>query len=112
VTRAGEAFVTRATLQGAVVVRVEGELDMSTSAGFEEALTASDPPERLVIDLTKCTFLDSSAVRLLVGAVRTAEETNGHVALVVRDGGIRRVLEIAAVDTLLPVHETLDAALA
>jgi anti-anti-sigma factor len=104
--------VTRETLPGgAVVVRVEGELDMATSARFEDALAEPEPSGQLVIDLTECTFLDSSAVRLLVGAVRAAEGTETKVSLVANDPGIRRVLEIAAVDTMLPVHESLDSAL-
>jgi anti-sigma B factor antagonist len=104
--------VTRDLLQdGVVVVRVEGELDMATSDRFEEALGAPAPGGRLVIDLTECTFLDSSAVRLLVGAARAADESAGRVSLVARDPGILRVLEIAAVDTMLPVHDSLDSAL-
>jgi anti-sigma B factor antagonist len=112
VARAGDVEVTRETLpEGAAVIRVEGELDMATSESFEVALAKSEPGQRLVVDLSECTFLDSSAVRLLVGAARDAGESNGRVSLVVRDPGIRRVLEIAAVDTILPVHETLGAAL-
>jgi anti-sigma B factor antagonist len=104
--------VTRETRPGGVVVvRVEGELDMATSASFEEALDPAETGGQLVIDLTECTFLDSSAVRLLVGAVRTADESEGKVSLVASDPGILRVLEIAAVDTMLPVHESLDSAL-
>jgi anti-sigma B factor antagonist len=104
--------VTRESLPGgAVVVRVEGELDMATSERFEEALGAPEGGGKLVIDLTECTFLDSSAVRLLVGAVRAADEAEGTVSLVANDPGILRVLEIAAVDTMLPVHESLDSAL-
>ena len=104
--------MTRETLQdGVVVVRVEGELDMATSDRFEEALGAAPPPGQLVIDLTECTFLDSSAVRLLVGAARAADESGGRVSLVARDPGILRVLEIAAVDTMLPVHDSVDSAL-
>jgi anti-sigma B factor antagonist len=104
--------VTRELLQdGVVVVRVEGELDMATSGRFEEALGAASPGGRLVIDLTECTFLDSSAVRLLVGAARAADESDERVSLVARDPGILRVLEIAAVDTMLPVHDSLDSAL-
>lgn len=104
--------MTRETLsEGAVLVRVEGELDMATSGSFEDALGESDPGSNLVIDLTECTFLDSSAVRLLVAAARSAADSHGKVSLVARDPGIRRVLEIAAVDTMMPVHDTLDSAL-
>jgi anti-anti-sigma factor len=110
VARAGDVEVTRETLpEGAVVVRVEGELDMATSGDFEEAIT--DPGAKLVIDLTECTFLDSSAVRVLVETARSMAQSNGKVSLVARDPGILRVLEIAAVDTMLPVHDTVDAAL-
>jgi anti-sigma B factor antagonist len=110
--RAGEVEVTRETLpEGVVVVRVEGELDLATSGTLEKALEESDPPARLVIDLSECTFLDSSAVRVLVGSVRSADEAKTKVSLVVTDPGLKRVLEISAVDTMLPLHDTLDSAL-
>jgi anti-anti-sigma factor len=112
VARAGDVEVTSETLpEGPVVVRVEGELDMATSGSFEKAIAEAKPEARLVIDLTECTFLDSSAVRVLVETARSVERANGQISLVARDPGILRVLEIAAVDTMLPVHDTLDAAL-
>ena len=83
---------------------------MATSGNFEEAIGEAEPGVRLVIDLTECTFLDSSAVRVLVETVRSMKQ-KGNVSLVAQDPGILRVLEIAAVDTMLPVHPTLDAAL-
>jgi anti-anti-sigma factor len=97
--------------QGGVVVHVEGELDMLTSGSLEEALAEAEPEDRVVIDLTECTFIDSSAVRVLVAAARDAGDSGRKVALVAQDPGILRVLEIAAVDTILPVHHTLDSAL-
>lgn len=104
-------MTSEALPEGPVVVRVEGELDMATSGNLEEAIADAEPGVRLVIDLTECTFLDSSAVRVLVETVRSMEQSKGNVSLVARDPGILRVLEIAAVDTMLPVHPTLDAAL-
>jgi anti-sigma B factor antagonist len=104
--------VTRQTLPGgAVVVRVEGELDLATTETFEDALGTPDPGGTTVIDLTECTFIDSSAVRLFVEAARAAQKTQGTVSLVASDPGIRRVLEIAAVDTMLPVHDSVEAAI-
>jgi anti-anti-sigma factor len=108
VARAGDVDVTTETLpDGAVVVHVDGELDMATSGALEEALEGTDGG-RVVIDLGGCTFVDSSAVRVLVRAARSAEESGRTLSLVARDPGILRVLQIAAVDTMLPVHSTLD----
>ena len=110
--RAGDVDVTRETvLDGVVVVRVEGELDLATCASFEDAIAETDPDQRLVIDLTQCTFLDSSAVRVLVTTVRAAQEAKGSVSLVATDPGILRVLEIAGVDTMLTVHPSVDDAI-
>lgn len=104
-------MTSRALPKGGTVVSVDGELDMATTPEFEEVVDGVDAGSRLVIDLSSCTFLDSSAVRVLVSVVRDAEETGGTVALVARDPGILRVLEIAAVNTMLPVHDTLDSAI-
>jgi anti-anti-sigma factor len=112
VARAGELEVTaRALPHGGTVVSVDGELDMATTPEFEGVVDDVDAGSRLVIDLSKCTFLDSSAVRVLVSVARGAEETGGDVAIVAHNPGILRVLEIAAVDTMLPVHDTLDSAI-
>jgi anti-anti-sigma factor len=112
VARAGDVEVTLEALpEGTVVARVEGELDLATSPDFQEAIETTDPGSRLVVDLTECTFLDSSAVRVLTATARAADAAGGSVLLVASDPGIRRVLQIAAIDTLLPVHETLDSAL-
>lgn len=102
-------MTTETLADGAIVVRVEGELDLATSGALEEALDAANGG-RLVIDLGGCTFVDSSAVRVLVSAARSAEESGRTVSLVARDPGILRVLEIAAVDTMLPVHSSVDEA--
>jgi anti-sigma B factor antagonist len=96
---------------GGAVVHVRGELDMATAPQLEEALLGTGFDKRLVIDLTACTFLDSSAVRLLVASVRDSEAAGGRLELVAPEPGILKVLEISGVDTMLPVHTALDDAL-
>ncbi len=111
-TKVGAFEVSRRELPGrGTVLQVQGELDMATAPALEEALTDVGFAERLVIDLTACTFVDSSAVRVLVSSARDSEAARGSLALVVTDPGILRVLELSGVDTMLPVHETLAAAL-
>ena len=94
----------------ATIVRVEGDLDMATSPELEQALENANPAGRIVVDLSGCTFLDSSALRVLVHQARAAEDAGGAIALVTTDPGILRVLEIATTDTLLPVHDTVESA--
>lgn len=53
---------------GAPVVRVKGELDMTTSPKLEEGVASiiAGAPPRLVIDTSELEFADSSAIALLV----------------------------------------------
>jgi len=112
VTRAGdlEVRVEPSAHGDATLVRVDGDLDMATSPELEEALEGADVRKRVVIDLSGCTFLDSSAVRALVAGARAAESAGGEVVLVTRDPGILRVLEIASVEMMLPVHDSVELA--
>jgi anti-anti-sigma factor len=93
------------------VVRVSGELDLATVSDLEQALSAVEPSGPLVLDLTECTFLDSSAVRAILATAARSEEAGGKLAVVAPDPGIRKALEIAGVDSLLPIHRTFEEAL-
>jgi anti-anti-sigma factor len=111
VEHAGEfAVVVETAPEGAVVAIVAGELDMATSPDLERAIEHTGPDGRLVIDLTGCTFVDSSAIRVLATRAQAASRAGGSVAVVATDPGIRRVLEIAAIDTVIDLHETRDTA--
>lgn len=95
----------------AAVVHVRGELDMATAPSLEDAIAGAGALDRLVIDLAECTFVDSAALRLIIRTAREIEASGGALALVASDPGILRALEISAVDTVLPVHATIDSAL-
>jgi anti-sigma B factor antagonist len=97
--------------EGGAVLRVEGELDLATTPDLEELLEGVDLGERLVIDLSECSFLDSSALRVLISTITQARNRGGTVSLVASEPRIARVLEIASVDSMAVVHPTLDAAL-
>ena len=94
---------------GAAVLRVIGEVDLATVSEMEQALAASGSSSFLVVDLTECTFLDSSALHVLLSKAANAEETGGF-AIVASEGGVRRVLDISGAGTSLPVHATVAEA--
>lgn len=93
------------------VAHVVGDLDMATAPALRDEVASLDSSGRLVIDLTRCTFLDSAAVRLLTTIARDSDVAGTPLALVASDPVILRILEITAVDDLLPVYPTLDDAL-
>jgi len=108
--RADEFEVRVETLRGGgMVVRVSGELDMATSSELESQLETTNAGERVVIDLTECTFLDSTGIRVLLTGASRSESAGGTLELIAPDERVRRVLEIAGVETKIPVHATPDA---
>ena len=98
--------------QGAAVVHVAGELDLATASKLEDALaelsSAADP---VVVNLSECTFLDSAGMRVLLTAARRLAGEDRSLRVVTAESRILRVLEITAVDTLIAVHPSVEAAL-
>lgn len=94
-------------LDGCTVVRVEGDLDMASSAELEDAIAPVISAQHIVIDLNSCTFLDSTGMRVITDTLRKAP----RVSVVATDPGVLRVLEITAVDTMIPVHASVQDAL-
>lgn len=98
---------------GAVVVELAGELDLYNAQDVREALIAQaerDPP-RLVVDLSRVTFIDSTGIGVLIEARTRLGNRQGF--LVVSPGlETRRALEISGLIRLFSVHDTLEQALA
>lgn len=64
---------------GEVVVR--GDIDMAGGPILDAALTALAPTGSIVIDLTEVAFIDSSGLRSLLSAVRSARDRDAAVLL-------------------------------
>lgn len=106
----GDLTLTTGTDGGASIIHVVGELDLSTIAALDAELKLSLPAGRVVVILSECTFIDSSALRSLVRAQRAVREGGGSLALVAPSQPARRVLEVAALDRFIPVFETVAEA--
>jgi anti-sigma B factor antagonist len=98
---------------GAVIVQLVGELDLYNAQLLREKLfaTAADGPERLVVDLSGVTFVDSTALGVLI-ETRTRVANRSAFLLAGPGLEIRRALEISGLDRHFAVHSTLDEALA
>jgi len=98
---------------GLIVVSPAGELDLSNSDAFEEAISdaRAKGATALVLDLTGLTFMDSSGLRLLLDSWNESQLADRRLMLVVpKDGLVRRVLEISGTDAILPIVDQLSDA--
>jgi anti-sigma B factor antagonist len=93
-----------------------GDIDFDASPKLRECLAdrIHAGARRLVVDLSKVTFIDSTAIGVLVGAVmRLHEEGGGTLAVVCAEENRRvmRIFEIAGVDSLIALHRSREEAL-
>jgi anti-sigma B factor antagonist len=96
---------------GSAVVTIRGELDLSTAVKLRaclEGLHGRGITDHLVVDLTACSFIDSTGLGLLVEAQRRAESP---LNVVVTEPQILQALSVTALDNLFAVHDTREAAL-
>src|SRR5207302_10821370 len=77
------------------VLAIEGDIDLHISPAVTEALNAmiKNKPERIVIDLSRATYIDSAGVAALILAMREVKEYGGKVLLRGVEETIRSVLE-------------------
>lgn len=96
------------------VFELEGSLDIATAPTVRAALleAAEHGDHRIVVDLTRVEFLDSTGLGTLIGAQRRAKEEGGEVRLAVPEGQILRLLRITGLLRVFGVFSTLDDALA
>lgn len=97
----------------ATVIAVTGEVDLFSSRALVDALdTACEHGGPVVVDLTACTFLDSSGLHALLRAHRRAADTGCEVRIARPPASApARLLEITAPGQL-PEHPSRAAALA
>lgn len=97
----------------AVVLRVSGEIDMTTAGRLEDAvnLALTNNPQRLVLDLTGVGFFSSAGITPLIAA---QEATRGRTrfAVVITGDPVFRSLKLTGVDCDLAIYASVEDALA
>ena len=91
----------------------QGELDAYTAPDLSAAFDSEGVVDhgRLVVDLSAVSFMDSTALGLLVRAVNELVDGGGSARVVLPKTMARRIFEITTLDRVLPVSSSRDAAL-
>ncbi|WNV89052.1 STAS domain-containing protein [Umezawaea sp. Da 62-37] len=106
-------------VEGVLVVRVAGEIDMNTAPKLGDHLTAAfaaaaadEAKPAVVVDFGEVEFLASIGLSLLVANHQAGEANGTPMHLVVSSRAVLRSITSAALDRLFTLHPSVDAAVA
>jgi anti-sigma B factor antagonist len=96
------------------VIAVTGEIDLFTAPELKAAIADAieEGRTRLVIDLTDTSFLDSTALGVLIGAIKRLRGRGGRLTIVNVDDNIAKTFEITGLDQIFTIKPTRDQAIA
>ena len=96
---------------GTAVVSVMGELDRATVPAFDRTLldvTEAGTGE-VIVDLTCCSFLDSSGLRALIATKERLERSDRSLALVLSNPIVMRVFQLTGFDEWFQIRPSSSA---
>jgi len=91
------------------VIRVSGEIDVATSPLLrsELATVIGSEPTTVTVDFAQVSFIDSSGLGVLVGALKRVRETNPDATLRVvhAQDAVKKVFDITGLDGLFDLRD-------
>ncbi len=89
---------------GSVVVSLDGEIDVAAAPTVRERLeAAAERAGVLVIDLSEVSFIDSTALGVLIGIHKQCADSATPMRLVVSEPRILKVFEITGLTDLFTI---------
>lgn len=102
---------TSTTIDDITLLHCEGELDLATAPNLRQlVLDNVKPGAKIVIDLEKVTFVDSTGLGVLVGAVKRVSAQQGELILVANSTKVLKILEITGLTQVLHVVDSQEQA--
>ena len=104
-------------LANIVLLEVEGRIDHSTAPAFGSALLpqvegCTGEDKKLLIDLSKVTYMSSAGLRVLMIAAKGCRKQSGKIVLAALQPSVQEVFKIGRFDMVLETFPTVRAALA
>ena len=92
--------------EGETVLSAVGELDVNTAPELREQLAqlVNDGVRRIVVDLADVSFVDSTALSVLVSALKRLRQADGDLTLASPTPSVRRVFEITGLTRLFTIR--------
>ena len=95
------------------LVRVSGRIDSSNAAEFDRVLKeVGSRKHNVVLELSGVEYISSAGLQTILANAKKLENLNGEILLVHLSGAVKEVFEISGFDTIFPIFDDREAALA
>ena len=101
------------TDNGAVIVSIQGDIDMGSSTKVREHLVPlfTDNQKAVVVDLSEVNYIDSSGIATLVEGLQWSHSSKNIFRLTGLTAMVQDVFDIARLSTVFEIFESKDEAL-
>ncbi len=95
------------------VIKIEGRMDTISAPDFEKQAQdwIGQGEHRMVVDLSDLEYISSAGLRALLVAAKAAKASGGQLRCCSLKGVVKKVFDVSGFSSMLPVYESLDAAL-
>lgn len=105
--------IKQRTTKDAVIVGLSGEVDMSTSPAARRVFLdlVEKKPNKIVVDLSQVTYIDSSGLATLVECFQNTRKYGGKLRLFGLNDNIKDVFSLARLDTIFDICKSEEEAI-
>jgi anti-sigma B factor antagonist len=99
---------------GLTVISLRGEHDLGSRQALAEKLAQTGDGSDLLVDLSECTFLDSTVLGVLLKTSQEREAAGARLGLVIPPEAhiVYRVTRVAGIAAFLPIYASREAGIA
>jgi anti-sigma B factor antagonist len=105
-------FTAETLPEGIAIIRGDGRLNMVAAPLFREVVLEQIEAgrTRVVVDLSKIEFLDSSGLGALIGCLKSARQAGGDLRIAAPTAQVTMVLKLSNLDRVLTSHAVAEEA--
>ncbi|MBI4773707.1 MAG: STAS domain-containing protein [Deltaproteobacteria bacterium] len=98
---------------GATVVSVKGRMDAASAPDFEKNMQEMiDGGQRaFAVDLSELDYISSAGLRAILSIAKRLKTLNGNFLIASLRGPVKEVFEISGFSSIIPIYDSVDAAL-
>ena len=109
-----ERLLKSVTSGGTLIIYLDGDIDHHNARTVRQKIDAKlfiQRPRELVLDLSKVSFMDSSAIGVIIGRYKLVKSFGSEVFLVSCSDSVGKILSMSGIKKIIKIFDTLPDAL-